>query len=213
MANLLAQILAILQKIKPVYLVIIVLVVIILLQRACQPTQEVCPECPQFDTTGFIASLPILYPDTVVEYVPKPYIVYKDKEKQVIVEVPADIDSLEIAQSYFTKWVLQDTILNDTNGLIVINDVLWMNKIVSRMISPKEIYPHYKVVTKTVTKPYIPRFKMYIGGGIGGWKDKFGASAKVLFQTKKDHVYGLSYDPIQHYAEGSMYWKIKIKSK
>lgn len=214
MLIIIAEILSIIQKVKPVYLVIMVLVGIIIFQRACQYEPKPCPEQEAFDTSAFIASLPVYYKDTTV-YKPKPYPVYyyTDTGSTKRVEIPANIDSFAVAEAFFQTWILQDTILNDTNGLIVVSDIISKNKIQSRVVSPKIIYPHYKFVTKTVTQACQPRFKVFVGGGLGGWVDKFGASAKVLFQTKQDRIYGISYDPINKFAEGSIYWKIKAKNR
>ena len=191
------------------YIIILVLVAIIVLQRVFTPTVE-CPECIEFDTSAFIATLPIDYKDTTV-YVPQPYPVhhYNDTGSIVEVEIPANIDSLEVALAYFSEWVLNDTILNDTNGLIVVNDTISQNRIKSRSIYPKTIYPHYKIVTKT--KPSIDKVKFFAGFGVSGNMNTFGMNASVLLKTKKDALYSISYDVINKDIALTMYWKLKFK--
>ncbi len=191
------------------YVIILVLIVIILLQRMCTTNVD-CPECVEFDTTEFIATLPIKYKDTTV-YVPQPYPVhhYNDTGSVVEVVIPADIDSLEIATAYFSEWMLVDTILNDTNGLIVINDRISQNKIQERFIYPKIITPHFKIVAKT--KPYKERIKVFAGVGVNGNMNKFGISASILINTKKDALYSIYYDVINKDIGLTMYWKLKFK--
>lgn len=178
---------------------------------SCLNPPVVCDECPEFDTTGFIASLPIKYKDTTI-YLPEPYPVhhYQDTGSYHEVEIPVDIDSLEVAQAYYAEWRLTDTILNDTNGFIVVNDLISMNQVQERFVWPKIIYPNYKIVTNTIKEPYVPRFKLKAGFGIGGWQNKFGISIKALAVTKTDKVYGISYDPINKYAEVSAFFTIRF---
>ena len=183
--------------------------VVIVIQRSCRK-EVICPECIEFDTTGFIASLPIVYKDTTI-YVPEPYAVYKDTGSVIEVEIPADIDSLAIAKAYFSEWMLTDTILNDTNGIIVINDVISQNSIKERFIYPKTLYPHYKIVTQTIREDYKEKTKVFVGIGANGSMNRFGFSGNVLLKTKNDAVYGLSYDIINKDIAFSMYWKLKLK--
>ena len=195
-------------KIAP-YIVIIILMAILMLQRTCK-TEMTCPECDEFDTTAFIQTLPIKYKDTTV-YVPKPYTVYKDTGKIIKVEVPADIDSFAIATAYFSESIITDTILNDTNGIIVVNDVISENEIKERYIYPKTLYPHYKIVTGTIGEDYEEKIKLFAGFGVIGGVNRFGFSANILLKTKKDAAYGLSYDIINKDIAFSMYWKLKLK--
>lgn len=199
-------------SINPAYFVIAVLVVIIVLQRACHREVD-CPECPTFDTSAFVATLPIDYNKDCVIYKPQYYPVYeyRDTGSTRYIPVPSNIDSLAVVEAYFTRNVVQDTIINDSNAFIVINDVVWMNEIQTRLVFPKVIRPHLKTVTKTVFKPVEPRTKVYIGFTIGAGLNQFGAGAGALLQTKRDHVYGLTYDPFNKYGQFSVYWKIKLR--
>lgn len=185
---------------------------------SCINPPVVCDECPEFDTSGFIASLSITYSDTI-DYIPihDTITIYDTvnhyHNTETTVEIPANIDSLEVARSYYTEWMVKDTILFDSNGIIVVTDWISQNRIQKRRVYPKILYPHYKIVTKTVKKPCVPRFKLKVGFGVGGWENKFGASIKALAVTKTDKVYGISYDPINKYAEVSAFFTIRFGKK
>jgi hypothetical protein len=89
-------------------------------------------------------------------------------------------------------------------------DTLYQNRILSRSVL-SEIYP--RTIYKTSIKVIEPRFKLKVGFGVGGWKDKFGASLKVLAVTKSDKTYGASYDFINNFAEVSLNWTIRFKKR
>ena len=73
-------------------------------------------------------------------------------------------DTLALVDSYFTKRSYTDS-LETEYGYIVINDVLWKNRIYSRNYSYELSVPHVRnTITKTVIKKP-SRFSLYIGAG------------------------------------------------
>ncbi len=196
----------------PYKVIIAVLVIIIVLQMSCSPDVKPCPECDTFDTTAFIATLPIKYVDTnsyIPTPIPEPIYIKGDVVEKTI---PADIDSLAVAQAYYASWRLRDTILNDTNGFIVINDLISQNQIMERFIFPKEIYPHFKIVTETKYRIRPPKTKVFIGFGLMySAGNNPSMSANIALVTKKDLLLGMGFDPFTKTADVRMYWKLKFR--
>jgi len=191
-------------------IVIVILIGWLVFEKSCDAP---CPDpvpCPEFDTTAFIASLPIEYPDT--SYVPTPYPVYHTEDSLVYVEIPADVDSLAVVLAYFSPSIYLDSIgTPDSLFLLVLRDSVNENRIQRREILDLILYPTFKIVTKTVIEPYVPRNKVFLGLGVGGWTDKFGVTANMMFMNKRDNAYQLSYDPLNNTIYGTAFWKIKTK--
>ena len=189
--------------------VILFLVIVIAIQSFIWNLHE-CEvvECPEFDTVAFLATIPVEYKDTTI-YVPVHDTVYNDTGSVVL--IPQDIDSLAVATAYFSEIIVIDTILNDSNGIIVINDTISRNRIKSRQIKPKTLYPSYKIITKTIKEPCVERVKLYAGMSAIGSMNRFGIAPSILLETRKGIIYGASYDLINKDVIVSVYWKIKFK--
>jgi hypothetical protein len=184
--------------------VILVLVLIVVAMYLMRPEPPICPECPEITHTTDTVS----YRDTI--YVPVIKKKYIPKHVEVIRydTVLLDVDTAEILKDYFTQLYYQDTILNDTNGLIVVCDTVAENRIKSRVVR-KRIYPHY--TNTTIKVPEKKRIKIYAGIGLNGWLNKFGASGNILLQNKRDQIYSIGYDPFNQSAEFRIYWKLRFK--
>ena len=146
----------------------------------------------------------VIYRDSI--YIPKldtlyfTDTIYKDSVISRIIE-REKIDTVYIIREHFTYSTYKDTILNDSNGLIVISDTLYRNKIKSRYNQIK-LYPQR-------FKPTL-RNKLFLGFGVGGWIDRFSLQGSVGLLTKRDNLYTISYDPINKDVSLGMYWKLKI---
>ncbi|MCP4973775.1 MAG: hypothetical protein GY914_08910, partial [Prochlorococcus sp.] len=121
---------------------------------------------PRTDTTTIYRD--ITYSDTI--YTPKQFVSNSDTIFDTLhhyridtVLMPTVIDTLEVIKSYYESVIAIDTILNDTNGFIVIADSISKNRIQSRTINSMKLYPR---VTK-VTKYRAREFKRAYFGGIG----------------------------------------------
>lgn len=219
MTAIIASILTILSKMGFKNMVIIIFAIIIFLGYIFWPSKPICPPCPDpipFDTSAFIKSMEIKYPDTV--YVPIHDTVFKYKTRhdtiEKTIEIPKDIDSLKVATSYFTTWMVKDTILNDSNGFIVITDLVKQNRIQKRLVYPKIIRPHMKIVTETIKIPCEYKNKLKVGFGLSyNPKGDLGLSAKVLYETKRNKTVGLSYDIVNKTYEGSLYITVFGRNK
>jgi len=206
--------------------IIVGLSIVIALQYFFTPVIKPCPETIDFDTANFVKSLTINLKDTV--YVPvldsikekelrelkNEYKERNPKIKLIEITVPKIIDSAEVAREYYSTWMGSDTIVNDSNALIVVTDIISQNQIMQRRVFPKKFFPKVKIVTKIVYKPCVPKFGIKAGFGIGIRKIAdihygLGISGKVRIITKKGKDYGVSYDFLNKYAEFSIYWTIR----
>ena len=163
-----------------------------------------CPDITENDTVvKYIDRV-----DTIIlnktTYIPK--IVYQKVDS--IVWVHYQVDTLQILEDYFLVNYYQDTIMNDTNGLIYISDSVTRNRIVSRFPSIK-LYPHF--ITETITTKEPLKNKVFIGLGVGRSAAEFGVSGNIGLMTKKDNLYTVSYDMINKDIYLSLYWKLKLK--
>lgn len=140
--------------------------------------------------------------DTFLQYQNKH--IYHQIIKHDTITQYKDIDSLDVVMDYLSKLAYNDTISIDTFGYIVVVDTLWKNRIYSR-----------KVYKRIEFKPYTPdipklRNKVFVGLGVNGWNDKFGASANIALLTKRNHLYNLGYDPINKSLGISIYWRLSF---
>jgi len=180
------------------------IVVIFFMQTCKVPCTEIIP-CPENDTV-WIKGDSIPYPDTT--YIPVHH--YSDTGSTHFVEIPANIDSLAVAIAYFDILNITDTILYDTNGTVIIYDIISMNRIQSRVVK-KVFYPSYVVVTETYTIPEKPRNLFYLGAGVGGWNDHFGVSLMASLVNKKKQIWGISYDPLNKDFRVSLQLPIRFR--
>lgn len=162
------------------FIVIIILVIIILMQK-CGDKNIDSPTIVIKSDTTYITKI-----DSVKTYVPK----WKTKiEHDFIHDTITKIDTTYILGDYFSTYVYNDTIYLNSDSLVLnINDSITKNKIKSRKIKYKYIYP---IISTTITTIQNER-EFYYGLGISGDKEglnNFGP--EFLFRTKKGSAYGL----------------------
>ena len=220
-------------------ILIIELVIVILLMRSCSGGgDEPQKELVNVDGEDFELlkqTVDTVFVDKIVEvkkYIPK----YITKIETVRVEVPADVDSLQIVEDYYSKYIVKDTLdltyefdptitidsigtkPNSTLGFGILTDTISQNQIVSR-----DIKWNFQIPTIYDTKivKELPKRQFYYGLGLGFNKTDFVNSAKfgILYKDKKDKVYGLDLgvlnvnNNVSPYLGGSIYWKLSFKKK
>jgi len=183
------------------WIIIAALLVIILLQRECNH------ETPAGNHTETLYdTIHDTLPYPVVHYLPK--LTYRDTGSVKWKSLP--VDTSAILADYFARHFYKDTLLNDTNALIIVSDTISQNKIIYRLPDLR-IYPHI-IRQTTYIKQKVPyRRKLFFGIGAGRSFNRFGLSANMLYITKKGHAYSFSYDVLNKSFYLGMYWKIKFR--
>ena len=149
----------------------------------------------------------------VPTYVPE----YITKIETVEVQIPANVDSLQIIKDYFSKYEVKDTLLLEGLGKGYITDIISQNKIESRNIKWD-----YKIPTILDTKivKELPKNQLYLGLNTNFDKANVINSVGVgaILKTKRDRIYQLNSGvsnsitgETQPYVGGGLYWKIKIR--
>ena len=183
------------------YIFVVILIAIIILQRSCAPKYEQQPNDTVTVTRIVHDTITIL--DTL--YVPQ--IKYRYR-----VQVDTVIDTVEVIKEYYTKNFYFDVLKNDSNAFISVSDTIYQNQIISRE-SVVKVYPTTIYTTNTITEYEKRRNKVFVGVGVNGWVDRFGASVNFGLLTRKDHLYTLGYDPINSNVNFNMYWKLRLRKK
>ncbi len=183
------------------WLIILVLLFALFLQRECTPTPK-CPECP-------VVAIDTIH-DTIFNkttaYIPKPVYIDTGSTKWRW----HNVDTLAILSDYFSRNLYQDTLQNDSNGLIILVDTICQNRITYR--HPQiTLYPQTIRQTTILEVPTPLKNTLYLGMAIGRNPTKFGLAPSAMFHNKKAHVYSLSYDLISHDIYVGIYWKISFK--
>ena len=220
-------------------ILIVGLIAIILLMRACSGDSSVDPKdiikVDGKDYELLEQKIDTVFVEKIVEvkkYVPK----YITKIETVRVEIPADIDSLQIIEDYYAKYTVKDTLKldyefapeividsigtkpNPTLGFGIITDTISQNQIMSR-----DIKWNFQVPTIYNTKVVkeLPKREFYYGFGTSFDQTNFinKANFGILYKDKKEKMWGLDIgalnvnSTVQPYIGGSMYWKISFKKK
>jgi len=193
-------------------LIIIGLVIVIFLLRECKGESKGAPTEP-----ATIVKIETKY-DTIVEtvetYIPKyrTKVKYKTVHDTIEVHDTIPIDTASILKDYFETYAYTDTLKTDS-VTFVINDTISQNKILSRGINYRLIYP----TTIISTEREINKRELYIGFGLGGNKQQLSyVGSELMLRNKKEQIYGVglginnSFEPIITFK---MSWKVKFPQK
>lgn len=187
------------------YISIIVLMVIILLLRECGHQNALCPEQKAIivkETEYVYDSVPKEIP------VPKPYPI---PGKDVLIPVPANVDTQAILQAYFTKKYYSQ-VISDDSLIATINDTVFNNQILSRAFTYKWLRP--TTINHTEIKNFLPeqRMKLYGGFFLSGTKEKFSdIGPELLLTTRKGFSYKVNYGVASKQIGAGIHWQIKFK--
>jgi len=116
--------------------------------------------------------------------------VYKDgkiiyKEKPIYVDIPVDVDTLNILKDYYSKVYYSDTFILDKNlGSITIKDTIYKNSILNR----KYVANVNKITIKqTDIVEELPKNQLLIGGSAGILTINNGfIGPSIMLKTKKE---------------------------
>jgi hypothetical protein len=149
----------------------------------------------------------------VPTYVPE----YITQIETVEVQIPANVDSLEIIKDYFSKYEVKDTLFLEGLGKGYITDIISQNKIESRNIKWD-----YKIPTVLDTKivKELPKNQLYLGLNTNFDRANVvnSVGAGVILKTKRDRIFQLNTGiansitgETQPFIGGGIYWKIKLR--
>lgn len=130
----------------------------------------------------------------------------------IFVQVPMNVDTLEIIKSYFAKNVFKDTLhLPDSLGYVTVQDTISQNKIQARSYTASV---KQRTIKETTIVKELPKTKIFWGVGMGFDKVDFvhHINANLLINTKGDRLYnigaGVDINKVP-FINASLYWKIK----
>ena len=186
---------------KAPWIIIATLLIVIFLQRFWSP--------PHFQTDALVTSV-----DTIHDTIPYPVTVYKPKliykDTGSVKWRSMKIDTLEILAEYYARHYYVDTLVNDSLMQIIVCDTISQNKIIFR----KPIVKTFPVLIKETTvikSNSMRRKRVFAGIGLGRNPGQFGLTGSLLYASKQDQLYSVSFDLLNHDIYFSMYWKIRFK--
>lgn len=114
-----------------------------------------------------------------------------NKPKIIYVDIPYSVDTAEILKRYFAHCFYHDTLKNDTNLLLVMDEEIAENSVVNRVLQVND-YEQTKIIhEKEVVTVYDTKTRYYVGGsfGVSDRNPFMGLNFSLL--TKKRHMAGL----------------------
>lgn len=199
--------------------ILVILLIAVVVFQHCGGKSETVGELISVDGTDYELlkhTVDTVYMETEIEvpvYVPE----YITQIETVEVQIPANVDSLQIIKDYFSKYEVKDTLLLEGLGKGYITDVISQNKIESRSVKWD-----YKIPTILDTKivKELPKNQVYLGLNTGFDRVNVINSVGVgtILKTKRDRIYqlnaGLSNSITGEtvpFVGGGLYWKIKFR--
>jgi len=185
---------------------IVVLVIIILLMSKCSGGDSSRPV-----DTKVVTETKIVWDTLEVEkkvYIPKWRTKVETKYDTTYVEVPAEVDTMDILKDYYSKYVYVDTLFLDTLGYITLVDTVTENKIFNRTNIPEIRIP--TKIQKDVV--YINEREFYAGmGARTNGKNISWMGLEGLYKTKKGNTFtlGIGTDNENNLSVGGgVHWRI-----
>ena len=152
--------------------------------------------------------------DTV--YTPVVQTVYKKgkdiyKEVPVYVQLPGDVDTVQVVKDYYSKVIYKDTLkLKDSLGYVSVTDTIFNNSILGRVWDShiNKIMINDKMIVKE-----LPKNQFYLGSelGLNNQTVFTSFSPSLLLKTKKDRIFsvGIGLGPNQSIqCQGGVYIKL-----
>lgn len=200
---------------KSTLTIILILLALLFLQRECSrpPAHYPVPDTIRITRVEY-DSFPYDKP------IPKPYPV----EVIRVDTFPSIVDTALILHDFFAKNIYNRTLLDDSVAYIALLDTVTQNQLQNSHLTYKNRRPTIIENTTIIHPPPPQRFQLYAGGFLQSRifpaanpvaepaeapTISFGAS--LFAKTRRDHLYGIGYDPINKNAQLNILWKIKLK--
>jgi hypothetical protein len=143
-------------------------------------------------------------------------------EKEVLVQVPAIIDTMALLKDYYSKVLYKDVlVLPDSLGTVAVTDTISQNRILGRTFNANV---KQRTIKETMIVKELPKTQVYYGltGGFNKEDVVSNVGAGVLVKTKKDKIYQVGVGvanrvsdgtngTLSPYIGGGVYWKIRLK--
>lgn len=113
----------------------------------------------------------------------------------------------QVVGDYFSKFKYFDTI-QENDVVVRIEDLVTENKIKSRSYSVQNLRQ-----SQIITKRDPQRNKVFVGGGVTMSGDDIGYEINGYLLNKKDHLFGVSYDPPNKTVGFNAAFKIRLRRK
>lgn len=180
------------------YIIIAGLIVFLVFQRQCSPKPKPEPGkteiriVKEYDSVEIKVEVPVPVPGEIV---------YR--------QLPADIDTVYVLKEHFGQFTYKQ-VVRDSNLEATIFDTVSQNKIVGRGFSYKILRPAEIQYITNIPKP---KMKLFAGVVIGANipPDKLVAAPSLMLLTKREHLYGYSYDVAGKTHQAGIYWKVGLK--
>jgi len=187
------------------FTLVLLLIVLLILQRECHH----CPKCPEAPKPQIIVQTKV---DTLYYpwLVPVPRVEFRDTGSWHQSIQP--IDTAAIVREFLTKNVYHRTLVNDTNALITLTDTVFQNKLCHGYLQA-QFYSHTRIITQTTTITPPAHRKLFLGAEITMYPMDYSFAPSLLYLSKKDHVYSVSYNPFTKNIHFSTWWMISFGNK
>ena len=144
-------------------------------------------------------------------YVPKWRTKIETKYDTTYVDVPADVDTLDILKDYYSKYEYIDTLFLDSLGYVVLTDTITQNTILKRSQRLNIVIPT-KIIDNTL---YINNREFYTGFGVRtNGQNISWMGLEGVMRSKKGNTFilGVGTDNENNFSlGGSVHWRIGDK--
>jgi len=187
-------------------IIIVILFIVILLMRQCNGSKNIEPIEEKVVTKVEIVRDTVELEKTI--YVPKWRTKIETKYDTTYVDVPADVDTLDILKDYYSKYEYTDTLFLDSLGYVILTDTITQNTILKRSQKPNIIIPT-KIIDNTV---YINNREFYAGfGARTNGQNMSWMGLEGVMRSKKGNTFilGVGTDNENNFSlGGSVHWRI-----
>lgn len=179
------------------------LILIIILQRECQR-----PCDPEIIVKDSIVKQTDTFDVEKVVYYPKPYAVHDSLPGDTVWRPMADS---EMIADYNRVKDYSIPLQDDTAAKLSLEAKVYQNSLIKAKMTG-QIYQRHTYHYDTTFLKEKPRVKVYAGFQTGAMlPDRFVFAPGLVLQTKQNHLYQVSYDPINKAGLIGLYWKIRVK--
>lgn len=190
-------------------IIIVILFIVILLMRQCSGSKNIEPIKEKVVTKVEIVRDTVELEKTV--YVPKWRTKIETKYDTTYIDVPADVDTLDILKDYYSKYEYTDTLFLDSLGYVVLTDTITQNTILKRSQRLNIVIPT-KIIDNTV---YINNREFYAGfGARTNGQNMSWMGLEGVMRSKKGNTFilGVGTDNENNFSlGGSVHWRIGDK--